>query len=486
MLPAIDRITYPWAYGRRNSTLPRPTSAGYLPLRKNATMYYAYYEATQPASEHVERNTVPLILWLQGGPGCASLFGNFYELGPYILKDGRLQPNKWSWNSKHGLLFIDQPLGTGFSKAGCRGIPTNEMEIAADGYYALQQFFSKHSRLRRRPLFITGESYAGKYVPSIGASCIHVIHLPRTISGHYILQMESESRQSDPLQGGRSRTPRLNHIRQLQDDGLNHEEPKFHLAGIAIGDGLTDPLLQVQTHGDTAYYMGAISGRQRQVAKEMERQAAALIRRAKWHEAVRVREELLAFIQTSSGVATLYDIRRSKKYDAGNDVEAFINDPLVKDALRADRNTTFVGCDPEVARALAPDVMKSVKHLIPDLLAHLPVLLYQGQFDLQDGVATSQEWLDTLEWSGRDAFWNAPSHVWRLREQAVKGEKKAAATTYLAGRRKVAGSLTQVVIAHAGHMLPRDQGQSAHAMIVDWVTSALEYNVSDTGQTFVC
>ena len=55
---------------------------------------------------------------LQGGPGCASLFGNFYELGPHTLRGGKLKPNRWSWNQAHGLLFIDQPLGTGFSKPG--------------------------------------------------------------------------------------------------------------------------------------------------------------------------------------------------------------------------------------------------------------------------------------------------------------------------------------------------------------------------------
>lgn len=42
------------------------------------------------------------------------------------------------------------------------------MEIAEDLYEGLQGFFRKRPELRRRPLFITGESYAGKYVPSIG------------------------------------------------------------------------------------------------------------------------------------------------------------------------------------------------------------------------------------------------------------------------------------------------------------------------------
>ena len=50
----------------------------------------------------------------------------------------------------------------------------------------------------------------------------------------------------------------------------------------------------------------------------------------------------------------------------------------LQEALNVKPNTSFVGCSEEVASALAPDVMKTVKPLIPDLLAHLPVLLYQG------------------------------------------------------------------------------------------------------------
>ena len=74
-----------------------------------------------------------------------------------------------TWNRKFGLLFIDQPVGTGYSVAGKRGIPTDEMEVAADLYIGLQEFFGRYEELQDRPLFITGESYAGKYVPSIGA-----------------------------------------------------------------------------------------------------------------------------------------------------------------------------------------------------------------------------------------------------------------------------------------------------------------------------
>ena len=56
-------------------------------------------------------------MWLTGGPGCASEVALFYENGPYAFSaDGTLESNPYSWNEISNLLFVDQPIGTGFSK----------------------------------------------------------------------------------------------------------------------------------------------------------------------------------------------------------------------------------------------------------------------------------------------------------------------------------------------------------------------------------
>ena len=60
--------------------------------------------------------------------------------------------------------------------AGEKGIPTDMLETAADMYTGLQYFFRKHKDLQQRPLFITGESYAGKYVPAIGVPTPFALH----------------------------------------------------------------------------------------------------------------------------------------------------------------------------------------------------------------------------------------------------------------------------------------------------------------------
>ena len=163
---------------------------------------------------------------MQGGPGCSGLIGNFGEMGPWrIGEDMQLHKNSNPWNRRFGLLFIDSPAGSGFSIApSSDAIVTNQYQVARDLYEALQIFFS-NSAYKSRPLYVTGESYGGKYVPALG---------------YYIISKAHKLR-------------------------LKSEQPLFELQGVAIGNGLTHPIVQVQTYGATAYYMGLVDKRQRHV-----------------------------------------------------------------------------------------------------------------------------------------------------------------------------------------------------------------------------
>jgi len=73
-----------------------------------------------------------LVLWLTGGPGCASEVALFFENGPYTINDDlTLKQNPYSWNRVSNLLYVDQPVGTGFSKAAkITHYDTNEEAIA--------------------------------------------------------------------------------------------------------------------------------------------------------------------------------------------------------------------------------------------------------------------------------------------------------------------------------------------------------------------
>uniref|UniRef100_A0A0E0L684 Carboxypeptidase n=1 Tax=Oryza punctata TaxID=4537 RepID=A0A0E0L684_ORYPU len=393
-----------------------PTNSGYLPIPPaNASLFFAYYEATLPLTPP---SSTPLLLWLQGGPGCSGLTGNFFELGPYFVNHDALSlsPNPFSWNRRFGLLFIDNPLGTGFSAApSLAAIPTNQSVVAAHLFAALQSFFALQPGFRSRPFFLTGESYAGKYVPAAGS---------------YILA-------ANPTLPKRLRV---------------------NLRGVAIGNGLTHPVAQVATHADTAYFMGLINAKQKRELEALQARAVELTNAARWSEAADARGLVLSWLENATGLATLYDVAKQRPYETGS-VGKFLNRAEVKAALGARRDVEWEECSDAVGAAMHGDVMKSVKPEVEALLRGTRVLLYQGIRDLRDGVVSTEAWMRELEWDGLTAFLDADRAVWRVGEE-------------LAGYVQRSGPLSHVVVYSAGHLMPADNGRAAQEMIEDWVLQA--------------
>jgi vitellogenic carboxypeptidase-like protein len=415
--------------------LPNPTHAGYLDVERNAgsKIYYQYYEADSP---YPDVNKAPIILWLQGGPGCSSLFGTFYLNGPYALQtDLSLQPNPGRWNRQYGMLFVDQPIGTGFSVAGSQPIPNNELDVARDLYASLQEFYRVHEQYKERPLYITGESYAGKYVPSIA---------------HYIVQAAA-------MADGTAH--KLRKVRALPADV---EAPVFRLGGLAIGNGFTEAVEQTLVQAEVAFNLGLIDTRQRLEAEAIQADVVELVRSRQWNKARKRSDELLAYITQASGSATLEDIRRDKGYDAEDRVSAFLNLPEVKANINAPPDLVYAACSKEVDAILGHDVMKSVAHLVPDLLERSHVLLYQGQFDAECGVASNEAWISKLQWTGHTGFNNAERRLWR---DELFGSQ-------ILGYLKTHKHLTHLIIRNAGHMVPHDRPVVSQRMIETWIESA--------------
>jgi len=125
-----------------------------------------------------------LVLWLNGGPGSSSMFGLFGENGP--LRVSRTGPNAGdlvvglpesggSWVDEGDILFVDQPVNTGFSYGD--SYATTMDQIANDMVTFFTTFlFTTHPEYQTRDLIISGESYAGKYLPGL-ATAIHKYNL---------------------------------------------------------------------------------------------------------------------------------------------------------------------------------------------------------------------------------------------------------------------------------------------------------------------
>ncbi|CAM8924639.1 unnamed protein product [Rhodiola kirilowii] len=409
-------------------TIPKqalPTKSGYLPVTSPSTtssaMYYAFYEAQNPISSLPD---TPILIWLQGGPGSSSMIGNFFELGPWRLnphnyiknKSLELEKNPGSWNRIFGLLFLDNPIGTGFSIAATNdSIPTDQQTIAKQLYVAITNFINLDPLLfRSRPIYITGESYAGKYIPSIGS---------------YILKKNS-LKSSDRL--------------------------RINLAGVAIGNGMTDPVTQVATHALNAYFSGFINERQKTQLERAQLKAVNLIKQQNWSAATRARGKVLNMLTNMTGFATLFDFARQTEYEIDL-VTKFLKSKEIKQQLNASASIEFEARSDLVQKKLRADVMKSVKDKVEYLLvSKTRVLLYQGQRDLRSGVVSVEAWVKTMNWEQIENYLAAERHVWK-----VDGK--------LAGYVQKWDKLSQVVILAAGHFAPADQNINSQVMIEDWV-----------------
>ncbi|KJA21602.1 hypothetical protein HYPSUDRAFT_140376 [Hypholoma sublateritium FD-334 SS-4] len=108
-----------------------------------------------------------LIFWTNGGPGCSSLEGFLQENGPISWSLGQAAPteNQFSWTNLSSVLWVEQPVGTGFSQ----GKPniTNEDELAAQLVGFMAQWLEVFPEMKSKKLYLTGESYAGTYIPYI-------------------------------------------------------------------------------------------------------------------------------------------------------------------------------------------------------------------------------------------------------------------------------------------------------------------------------
>ncbi|XP_059635587.1 serine carboxypeptidase 1-like [Cornus florida] len=142
--------------------------AGYVTVDPKAgrELFYYFVESPQKSSSK------PLVLWLNGGPGCSSLgYGAMQELGPFRVKsDGKtLFRNDYAWNNVANVLFLESPAGVGFSYSNTSDDYDNagDKSTADDSHTFLLNWLERFPQYKTRDFFITGESYAGHYVPQL-------------------------------------------------------------------------------------------------------------------------------------------------------------------------------------------------------------------------------------------------------------------------------------------------------------------------------
>lgn len=147
--------------------------AGYVTVNEEAgrALFYWFFEAEEDPSSK------PLVLWLNGGPGCSSIaYGLGEEIGPFhVEKDGKaLYLNPYSWNKVANILFLDTPVGVGFSYSNTSSdiLNNGDKRTADENLKFLLKWFDRFPQYRERDFYITGESYAGHYVPQLSQAIV--------------------------------------------------------------------------------------------------------------------------------------------------------------------------------------------------------------------------------------------------------------------------------------------------------------------------
>lgn len=397
--------------------------AGYITVNQtyNSNMFFWFFPA-----QTVNIDVAPVLLWLQGGPGSASMFGLFNENGPFFVGTERfpeLFANNYTWVEDFSIVYIDNPVGAGWSFTDSpNGYVTNEDQVADDLYSAMTQFFQLFPNLKDNDFYVTGESYAGKYVPSLS---------------YKIYQMNQ-----------------------------NPNNQYVNLVGLSIGDGMMDPLTQTQGYADLMYQLGIMDEQDVTGGHVYEQQIQNYILKGDYTDAFYVFDEYLnadfypytSYYYNVTGLSSYYNFL-TPVYHTNPYIE-FLN-------LESTRNSIHTGANPyhdynsTVEQYLIGDWMVSIRYKLPPLLENYKVLIYNGQNDIILAGPLCENFLRTLNWSGQDEYLSAKKIIWRVEPTDQQ----------VAGYARQVGNFTQVLVRDAGHILPADQPRAAKDMITRFINN---------------
>ncbi|KAF0921437.1 hypothetical protein E2562_007000 [Oryza meyeriana var. granulata] len=415
---------------------------GYVQVRPKAHLFWWYYKSPQRVSS--PGKPWPTVLWLQGGPGASGVgLGNFLEVGPL---DVNLKPRDSTWLQKADLIFVDNPVGVGYSYAEDPSVlVTTDWQAATDATELLKALSKEIPTLQSSPLFLVAESYGGKYAATLGVSVARAIR-----SG----------------------------------------DLKLTLGGVALGDSWISPedftlaytplLLDVSRLDDNA---GDEATKKAATVKEQITAGQLADSQRSWID-------LLDFIDKKSARVDMYNFLLDSGMDpvsadlpaASSSLSSLSNTQLMKystylgtQAADSGSNTidgTMNGVIKEklkiipknlkwqelsdpVYNALVNDFMKPRINEVDELLSYgINVTVYNGQLDVICSTIGAEAWVKKLKWDGLKNFLSLPRQP--LQCGSAKGTK-AFVRSYK--------NLHFYWILGAGHFVPVDQPCIALSMI---------------------
>lgn len=441
--------------------------AGYIPTAPIGTtpsdgssLFFWMFEPNDPIDND------SLSVWMNGGPGCSSFDGMLFEHGPVMLphipagpsassKYDKLSFNPYSWTNATRMLYMEQPVGTGFSVGR---EPQDETDVASDFYNVLQRLYAIFPHLKEVRLFLFGESYAGQYVPAMA---------------HYIHQQNKQT-----------------------DD-------KIHLAGIGLGNGWFDSTIQGPAVIDYAWWRGLIdTSTQRTlhaVWDEYQPRGDTIPQDvdAPFHPFTTPDEiGLLWPLLKAAGSGAVTDDGTvlpgpnayetttwdyyPQLYDDDSTITLFFNKREVQEALHAirprDKTILWQQCIPGSGRRqrrrlhmMDNDRPMRMERYIADLLddAKIRVLVYNGDRDMTTCGPATEIALDNMEWRGQ-SNWNMMANP-----GANRGLWRVPHSKHLepAGYVKTYKNLEFITVYNSGHLMPTNVPAAGLDLVSRMVTN---------------
>jgi carboxypeptidase C (cathepsin A) len=145
--------------------------SGFIKVNGTKNLHYWFVESMKdPVAD-------PLAFWTNGGPGCSGLLGALTEQGPFRTEseDLTLSLNPSAWNNIANMVFIEAPVGVGFSysdEPDGDDYTMDDEETAQDNYEMIQGFLKRFPHLKTNELYITSESYGGHYMPTLAREIV--------------------------------------------------------------------------------------------------------------------------------------------------------------------------------------------------------------------------------------------------------------------------------------------------------------------------
>lgn len=305
--------------------------AGYLSTGKKNRVFYWFVTQQSPKT--------PLILWSNGGPGYSSMYGFFNETGPYYLrKKGRLIRNKHGWNHFSNYLVIDQPAGVGLSLLKSTKLYTEPKSNTQAYYNALISFYKKFPQYVKTPIYLSGESYAGTYLPDLARLII------------------------------------------LKN---KHARVKINLKGLILVSPWSAPKYQQDQDVRYALLNHLITVKQANKIKKTQIQCDKLLYTHSYTQANVVCGQIDTAIHTYSG-RYMANIEKLKG-DDNTLLDAYLNNPAVRKATHTLSSLPYHAWSTLVNKRYLPYIQRSNLSAYQRILSdHIPILILSGLSDGKD------------------------------------------------------------------------------------------------------